>query len=75
MTSLVVYGVIGLGAFILINACRQLLFHSKTEPPAVFHWIPYIGSAVSYGSDPVAFFMKYREKVCSLNKSWASLPR
>ncbi|KAK8035661.1 cytochrome P450 monooxygenase family 51 (sterol 14-demethylase) [Apiospora rasikravindrae] len=40
-------GLIGLVAFILINACRQILFRPKTEPPAVFHWIPYLGNAVS----------------------------
>lgn len=57
------YGLIGLVASILINACRQTLFHAKSEPPAVFHWIPYIGNAVSYGMDPVAFFVKYRAKV------------
>ncbi|KAH8660298.1 cytochrome P450 [Xylariales sp. PMI_506] len=62
MTPFVVYGFIGLVASILISACRQLLFRSKTEPPAVFHWVPYIGNAISYGMDPVAFFIKYRAK-------------
>lgn len=42
---------------------RQLFFRPRTEPPAVFHWIPYIGSAVAYGTDPVSFFEKYRAKV------------
>ncbi|KAK8111086.1 cytochrome P450 [Apiospora kogelbergensis] len=55
-------GLLGLVALLLINACRQTLFRSKTEPPSVFHWIPYVGSAVSYGMDPVAFFHKYRAK-------------
>lgn len=55
-------GLIGLVAFVLINACRQILFRPKTEPPSVFHWIPYIGNAVSYGMDPVGFFHKYRAK-------------
>lgn len=58
-------GLLGLVALLLINACRQTLFRSKTEPPSVFHWIPYVGSAVSYGMDPVAFFHKYRAKVSS----------
>lgn len=64
MSPLVTYGLIGLAACVLLSACRQLFFRSKTEPPAVFHWVPYIGSAVSYGMDPVAFFEKYRAKVC-----------
>lgn len=65
MNPLAVYGLIGLVASILISVCRQLFFRRKTEPPAVFHWVPYIGNAVSYGMDPVAFFEKYRAKVCS----------
>ncbi|KAK7963686.1 hypothetical protein PG988_010660 [Apiospora saccharicola] len=55
-------GLIGLVAFVLLNARRQILFRPKTEPPSVFHWIPYIGNAVSYGMDPVGFFHKYRAK-------------
>lgn len=62
---LTVYGFLGLLVSILINACRQLFLRNKTEPPTVFHWIPYIGNAVSYGMDPVAFFKRYREKVSS----------
>lgn len=50
-------------AFALFSAARQVLFRPKTEPPAVFHWIPYVGNAVSYGMDPVAFLNKYRAKV------------
>ncbi|KAK4210066.1 14-alpha sterol demethylase Cyp51A [Rhypophila decipiens] len=60
--ELALYSSIGLVAAILIGALRQLTFRPKTEPPAVFHWIPYIGNAVSYGMDPVAFFIKYRAK-------------
>lgn len=67
MASFAMNSLIGLVAFILLNACRQLLFRSKTEPPAVFHWIPYIGNAVSYGTNPVAFFEKYREKVRTMS--------
>lgn len=34
-------------------------------PPVVFHWLPFIGSAASYGNDPLNFFFKCREKVTS----------
>ncbi|KAG2365577.1 cytochrome P450 [Suillus spraguei] len=27
-------------------------------PPEVFHWIPFIGSSISYGNDPLNFFFK-----------------
>ncbi|KAL2045341.1 hypothetical protein N7G274_002424 [Stereocaulon virgatum] len=40
---------------ILLNVLKQILFKKKYEPPIVFHWVPFIGSAVSYGQDPVKF--------------------
>lgn len=63
-SRLVGYGFFVLVALVVVNACRQVLLpRNKSEPPTVFHWIPYIGNAVSYGMDPVAFFVKYRAKV------------
>lgn len=64
MPSVAIGSLIALVGFLLINAARQVLFRTETEPPAVFHWIPYIGNAVSYGKDPVEFFEKCRAKVC-----------
>ncbi|KAJ2969501.1 hypothetical protein NQ176_g8628 [Zarea fungicola] len=62
-SRLVGYGFFVLVALVVVNACRQVLLpRNKSEPPTVFHWIPYIGNAVSYGMDPVAFFVKYRAK-------------
>lgn len=59
------YGFMAMVALVVLNVCRQLLLpRKKSEPPTVFHWIPYVGNAVSYGMDPVAFFTKYRAKVC-----------
>lgn len=29
----------------------------------MFHWLPVVGSAVGYGTDPLNFFFKCREKV------------
>ncbi len=29
----------------------------------VFHWFPIIGSAVTYGMDPIKFFRDCRDKV------------
>jgi sterol 14-demethylase len=34
----------------------------------VFHWIPIVGSAVGYGTDPLGFFFKCREKVSRVTK-------
>ncbi|EDR08390.1 uncharacterized protein LACBIDRAFT_234769, partial [Laccaria bicolor S238N-H82] len=33
-----------------------------SEPPVVFHWLPIIGSAISYGNDPLNFFFKCQKK-------------
>lgn len=49
---------------ILINVAYQLLFRrwNKTQPPLVFHWIPFLGSTISYGIDPYKFFFDCQEK-------------
>ncbi|KAI6833172.1 Eburicol [Hortaea werneckii] len=48
---------------ILLNVTRQLLIRgSPHEPPLVFHWVPFIGSTISYGMDPYTFFFSCREK-------------
>ncbi len=46
------------------NVLKQLLFPNKNEPPLVFHWIPFLGSTLSYGIDPYRFFFACRAKVC-----------
>lgn len=48
---------------IVLNVLHQLLFKNPTEPPVVFHWIPFIGSTVTYGIDPYKFFFTCRAKV------------
>lgn len=48
---------------VLINVLRQLLFKNPHEPPVVFHWFPFVGSTVTYGLDPYAFFFNCKEKV------------
>ncbi|GAA95635.1 uncharacterized protein L969DRAFT_15559 [Mixia osmundae IAM 14324] len=49
--------------FIVYNIAHQLLVPRKRSlPPLVFHWVPFIGSAVSYGIDPYAFLLACREK-------------
>ena len=50
---------------IIYNALSQLLFKNPTEPPLVFHWLPFIGSTITYGIDPYRFFFSCREKVLS----------
>ncbi|KAG8944406.1 Lanosterol 14-alpha-demethylase [Tulasnella sp. 424] len=54
------------GAFIvvcLVNGLSQILIPQDSSlPPLVFYWIPFFGSAASYGEDPLNFFFKCREK-------------
>ncbi|PVG01114.1 cytochrome P450 [Serendipita vermifera] len=48
---------------IVLNVLRQVLLpRDKNIPPEVFHVLPIIGSAISYGNDPINFFFQCREK-------------
>ncbi|KAL4064368.1 cytochrome P450 [Scleroderma citrinum] len=48
---------------IVLNVLRQLLLpRDPSLPPEVFHWVPILGSSISYGDDPLKFFFKCREK-------------
>ncbi|KAF2765181.1 14-alpha-demethylase [Teratosphaeria nubilosa] len=51
-----------IAGIILLNVLKQLLFKNPNEPPIVFHWVPVIGSTISYGMDPYSFFFACREK-------------
>lgn len=48
---------------VVLNVLNQLLFKNPNEPPVVFHWLPIIGSTVTYGMDPYRFFFENRAKV------------
>ena len=52
---------------IVLNVLQQLLFKKPNEPPIVFHWVPIIGSTITYGIDPYQFFGACRRKVHSLH--------
>jgi hypothetical protein len=58
----------GVAAFfvlsVVLNVLSQLLFKNPNEPPVVFHWIPIIGSTITYGIDPYKFFFECKAKVC-----------
>lgn len=53
----------GLIVAVTLNVINQLLFYKRNEPPVVFHWLPFIGSTVTYGMDPLRFFLGCKEKV------------
>jgi sterol 14alpha-demethylase len=48
---------------ILWNLIRQVFLKNPHEPPVVFHWLPIIGSTVTYGIDPLKFFAQCQAKV------------
>ncbi|KAK0542276.1 Lanosterol 14-alpha-demethylase [Tilletia horrida] len=53
----------GLVLAIVLNVLSQLLLpQDRSLPPLVFHYVPIIGSAVTYGIDPYKFFFDCREK-------------
>ena len=45
------------------NLLQQKLLRNPNEPPVVFHWLPFIGSTVTYGIDPFKFFFECQAKV------------
>ncbi|TFK37249.1 lanosterol 14-alpha-demethylase [Crucibulum laeve] len=48
---------------ISLNVLQHFLLPAnRSLPPVVFHWMPVIGSVISYGRDPVNFFLQCREK-------------
>ncbi|GAA6002395.1 hypothetical protein JCM10207_001098 [Rhodosporidiobolus poonsookiae] len=48
---------------VVLNVLRQIFrLRDPTKPPQVFYYVPFIGSAVSYGMDPLAFFERCRQK-------------
>lgn len=47
----------------------QLAPRDPRRPPVVFHYVPIIGCAVSYGMDPYKFMFDCREKVRALSCS------
>lgn len=64
MYTLIVTNVIfWLTLVILLNGAKQVLFRKQKEPPVVFHWLPFIGSAISYGQEPIRFLNDCQAKV------------
>jgi sterol 14-demethylase len=63
-SRLLILGLINIPVIvILLNVLWQFVAPRRpSAPPVVFHWVPFIGSAVSYGNDPLTFFFKCREK-------------
>ncbi|KDN41164.1 cytochrome P450 [Tilletiaria anomala UBC 951] len=58
-----VLAVLALLVAVILNVAQQLLLpKDKSRPPVVFHYFPIIGSAVTYGIDPITFFRDCKEK-------------
>ncbi|KAG7089429.1 hypothetical protein E1B28_011115 [Marasmius oreades] len=59
---LVAGAIVPVFAIVLHVLAQLVLPRRKSDPPVVFHWFPIVGSAISYGNDPVNFFLRCREK-------------
>lgn len=66
LPRLAIYTIGALTLVVLANIVRQFLPRKKSEPPLVFHWLPFIGNAVAYGQDPCNFMMRCRKKVLDI---------
>jgi hypothetical protein len=58
---------------ILWNLFRQTFMKNPHQPPLVFHWLPVIGSTVTYGIDPLKFFAQCQAKVRTLPRTYKLL--
>ncbi|KAK2462973.1 hypothetical protein APHAL10511_005025 [Amanita phalloides] len=48
---------------VMLNVIWQFIRPRKAnEPPVVFYWLPFVGSAAAYGNQPIDFFFKCRAK-------------
>jgi sterol 14-demethylase len=47
---------------VLFNVLCQLLFVHPNRVPLVFYWVPWVGSAVTYGQRPYEFFRENQKK-------------
>ena len=52
-----------LAVAVLVNVLQQTFLGKSNHPPVVFHWLPFIGSTVTYGIDPFKFFFECQAKV------------
>lgn len=55
---------------VLLNVLHQVLLRTDSEPPIVFHWIPFLGSNITYGIDPPRFFQDNRAKIGLVSHSF-----
>lgn len=49
-------------ASVILNILSQRLPRRSSEPPLVFHYLPFIGNAINYGTDPFTFYTECRKK-------------
>lgn len=61
--SLLSFVSVGVG-IVALNVLYQLFGpRDPSKPPVVFHYVPILGCAVSYGMDPYKFLFDCRDKV------------
>ncbi|RUS17280.1 lanosterol 14-alpha demethylase [Endogone sp. FLAS-F59071] len=63
LIAIPVYLVVFVALAIVFNALGQVLIKPDPRyPPMVFYWLPYIGSAISFGANPIKFMQDCQKK-------------
>ncbi|KAH7105856.1 cytochrome P450 [Auriculariales sp. MPI-PUGE-AT-0066] len=51
------------GTAVILNIASQCLLPRDPKlPPEIWNWIPFVGSAIEYGMDPIGFVQRYRSQ-------------
>ncbi|KAI8364711.1 lanosterol 14-alpha demethylase [Radiomyces spectabilis] len=62
-STLLLYGALVIAVAFAIHILSQLIVPSNPkQPPTVFSWIPFMGNAIEFGINPIAFLEKCQEK-------------
>ena len=48
---------------IVVTGAKQAIFKRRNELPVMFHWLPSVGSAISYGQERIRFLDDCQAKV------------
>nr|CAB3235928.1 cholesterol 7-alpha-monooxygenase-like [Phallusia mammillata] len=48
--------------FVVLNCLLRQRRRKRTEPPLIHHYLPFIGSALDFGKDPLNYLMNLKEK-------------
>ncbi|RIA97085.1 lanosterol 14-alpha demethylase [Glomus cerebriforme] len=64
VNTIFLYAGIATLSILFLYAIKPILYvkRKQNEPPIVPYWIPFIGSAITMGLDPIKFYRKYQQE-------------